>query len=171
MATNRNSFSENLQPGGTEEVISSLETLILLLTSPEERNHPKHLKIALKCAVRLCEAKPEYCDTFVDLLGSRLDNIDSDYTIVICEALGAVGSLKPETLLPQLPAILNSLRALSGIENNTETQTSTKIMLCTLVFQLLSGYKWNEETRSAIFASVNSNDLWSNYCIGWYEGG
>lgn len=69
------SFEESLQPEGADEVIASLETLILLLTYSEQKQ-PKHLKLALKCAVRLCEVKSDFCDIFVDLLGSRLDNVD-----------------------------------------------------------------------------------------------
>ncbi|XP_066147671.1 integrator complex subunit 7 isoform X2 [Euwallacea fornicatus] len=159
-------FCENLQPDGTEEVITSLETLILFLTCSEGQIHRKHLKVALKCAVRLCEAKPEYCDTFVDLMGCKLDNIDGDYTIAICEALGAIGGLKPESLLPQLQTVINLLNSISKLEHPSKTQISTKIMLCTLIFQLLSCFQWNEETQNAMFASVDSNDLWSNYCIG-----
>lgn len=59
----------------TEEVISSLETLILLLTFSDEK-YPKQLRIALKCAVKLCDAKREHCDRFVELLGSRLSSVD-----------------------------------------------------------------------------------------------
>lgn len=157
-------FGENLQPDGTDDVISSLETLILLLTCSEQKQ-PKHLKVALKCAVRLCEAKQEYCETFVDLLGARLDNVDGDYTIVICEALGAIGGLKPETLLPQINTILGLLGSINAIDNPTELHTRTKIMLCSLIFQMISGYKWNEQTQNAIFNVVQNNNLWANYCI------
>ncbi|CAG9772925.1 unnamed protein product [Ceutorhynchus assimilis] len=156
-------FEENLQPEGSDDVIASLEALICLLTS--EQNKPKHLKIALKCAVRLCEAKPDYCANFVELLGSRLDDVDGESAIVICEALGAIGSLKCETLLPQLETILGLLSSIRTEPNPKQSQTSTKIMLCTLIFQMLSGSKWNTEIESAIFAVVDANDLWSNYCI------
>lgn len=70
------SYQENLETDGADDVIAALETLILLLTFSNEK-HPLQLKIALKCAVRLCKAKQEYCEVFVELLGTRLDNIDS----------------------------------------------------------------------------------------------
>lgn len=70
------SYKENLETDGTSEVIAALETLILLLTFTDEK-HPLYLKTALKCAVRLCEAKHEYCEVFVELLGTRLNNIES----------------------------------------------------------------------------------------------
>ncbi|KAJ3665781.1 hypothetical protein Zmor_001256 [Zophobas morio] len=160
-------YKEKLDTEGAEEVISSLETLILLLTFSNEKQ-PEQLKLALKCAVRLCEAKKEHCETFVELLGTRLDNIHNlDHrTIVICETLGAMGGLKPDTLLSLLGNLLSLLRALSEIENTTDEQTRTKIMLCTLVFQSMSDYLWNEETESAIRCVIeNSNNLWANYCI------
>ncbi|XP_030755843.1 integrator complex subunit 7 [Sitophilus oryzae] len=157
-------FSDDLEPDGTEDVISALETLILLLTYSEQKQ-PKHLKVALKCAVRLCQARLDYCETFVDLLGTRLDNISGDYTIVICEALGAIGGLKPETLLPQMDTILSLLTTLSTVQNPNEMQVTTKIMLCTLIFQTMSGYKWNDHTQEVIFGVVKDNNLWANYCI------
>lgn len=67
-----------METDGTSEVIAALETLTLLLTFTDEK-HPRYLKIALKCAVRLCEVKHEYCDVFVELLGTRLDNIESKF--------------------------------------------------------------------------------------------
>lgn len=60
---------------GTEEVISSLETFILLLTFSNEK-YPYQLKLALKCTVELCEVRREYCETFVELLGSSLGKVD-----------------------------------------------------------------------------------------------
>lgn len=69
------SYGENLEPENAEEVINSLEALILILTCSEKK-YPKHLRIALKCAVRLCEAKPDYCETFIDLLGMKLTHDD-----------------------------------------------------------------------------------------------
>ncbi|XP_018575936.1 integrator complex subunit 7 [Anoplophora glabripennis] len=157
-------YQENLETDGADDVIAALETLILLLTFSNER-HPLQLKIALKCAVRLCEAKQEYCEVFVELLGTRLDNIDSEYTIVICEALGAIGGLKPETLLPLVDTILNLLIALLDVASPTQLQTHTKTMLCTLIFQTLSGYKWNEYTFNTVLNVVDNNNLWANYCI------
>lgn len=64
----------------TEEVISSLETLILLLTFSDDK-YPRQLKIALKCAVRLCEVKMEHCERFVELLGARLGSLDGKFNI------------------------------------------------------------------------------------------
>lgn len=152
---------------GADQVISSLETLILLLTFSDE-NKPVELRLALKCAVRLCESRQEYCETFVELLGTRLDNVNSeqigpnlwlkllnsifpgDYTIIICETLGAIGGLKGDTLLPLVNDILSLLHALADIKKPTKQQTHTKTMLCNLIFQTLSGYTWNEQTEETI---------------------
>lgn len=60
---------------GTDAVISSLETFILLLTFSNEK-YPHQLKLALKCAVQLCEVRKEYCETFVELLASSLGKVD-----------------------------------------------------------------------------------------------
>lgn len=74
------SYKENLETDGTSEVIGALETLILLLTFADDKN-PQYLKIALKCAVRLCEVKNDYCTVFVELLGTRLDSIESKFFV------------------------------------------------------------------------------------------
>ncbi|XP_045470369.1 integrator complex subunit 7 [Harmonia axyridis] len=157
-------YKEGIDVVGAGQVISALETLILLLTFSNEKK-PTELKIALKCAVRLCESKQEYCETFVELLGTRLDNINSDYIIILCETLGAIGGLKSDALLTLVSDILSLLHALADIQNPTSQQIQTKIMLCTLIFQTLSGYTWNKDTEDSIFKVVANNNLWSNYCI------
>ncbi|XP_050514546.1 integrator complex subunit 7 isoform X1 [Diabrotica virgifera virgifera] len=157
-------YKENIETDGEQEVIAALETLILLLTFIKEQ-HSTQLKTVLKCAVRLCEAKHQYCEVFVELLGTRLDNIESDNTLTICEALGAIGSLKAETLLPLIDTILSLLNVLSTVKSPTAPQTQTKTMLCTLIFQSLSGYKWNDTTYNTIINVIDNNNLWANYCI------
>lgn len=90
-----------------------------------------------------------------------------DYIILVCECLGAIGSIKPATLLPLLETILNLLTTLSTVQNPTDLQTHTKIMLSTLIFQTLCDYNWNEITLNTMLIVVNNNtNLWSNYCIG-----
>lgn len=63
---------------GMEDVISSLETLVLLLTFSDDK-YPHQLKVALKCAVRLCQAKKEHCERFVELLGSRFGSVNGKF--------------------------------------------------------------------------------------------
>ncbi|XP_050311568.1 integrator complex subunit 7 [Anthonomus grandis grandis] len=158
-------FGKNLQPEGSEKILTSVQMLILLLTRAEEEKEIKYLKTALKCAVRLCQVKPDYCQRFVDLLGWVISNLEGEFIIVICEALGAVASLKPEALLPHLPSICTILVSITQEQYPTKIQSSTKIMMCTLIFQMMSGYKWNDQAQGAIFSAVANNDLWSNYCI------
>ncbi|KAK4882914.1 hypothetical protein RN001_006233 [Aquatica leii] len=157
-------YKENLEAHGAQDVISSLETLILLLIFSEEK-YTYQLKIALKCAVQLCEAKHEHCVTFVELLGSNLKNLDGKSTTLVCEALGAIGGLQPETLIPLLPDVLGILNELAGVENLSSLQIQTQVMLCTLLFQTLCGYEWNYETKGTIQKVVANNNLWANYRI------
>lgn len=74
------SYSENLEVVGADAVIASLEGLILLLTVNDEKDCLQ-LRLALKCAVKLCDSKREYCEKFVDLLGSRFGSIDSKQSL------------------------------------------------------------------------------------------
>ncbi|XP_017781296.1 PREDICTED: integrator complex subunit 7 [Nicrophorus vespilloides] len=158
-------YKENIEVGGTEEIICSLETLILLLTYSEEK-YPYQLKLALKCAVKLAEHKRDNCERFIKLLGSRLGFVDGDCTIIICEALGAIGSLDADTLLPLLRDIVQLLVQISAIANPSRQQTTIAVMLCTLVFQTLSGYNWNQEVTDVIHKVTSCNNLWANYRIG-----
>lgn len=64
-----------------------------------------------------------------------------------------------------MDTILNLLTALAEVANPTQLQTHTKTMLCTLIFQTLSGYNWNDYTYNTVLNVVDSNNLWANYCI------
>lgn len=84
---------------------------------------------------------------------------------MVCEALGAISSLQPEALMSQLTEIISLLNELSLISNPNAQQTHTKVLLCTLIFQTLSGYKWNAETLDVVNRVVSNDDLWANYRI------
>lgn len=84
---------------------------------------------------------------------------------VICEALGAIGGLQPETLLPLLGDILKLLSEMSSLKEITKQQSHTSVMLCTLVFQTLCGYQWNKLTIDVIKCLTANNNLWANYRI------
>lgn len=93
--------------------------------------------------------------------------MSGEYTIVVCECLGAIGSINPTALLPLLDKILDLLTALSNVRKPSDLQTRTNIMFATLVFQTLCDYKWNERTTNGILNVIDkSTNLWSNYCIG-----
>ncbi|KAB0802821.1 hypothetical protein PPYR_05007 [Photinus pyralis] len=157
-------YTEGLEVHGAQEVINSLETLILLLIFSDGRSL-YHLKVALKCAVQLCEAKHEHCMTFVELLGSNLKSLNEESTVAVCEALGAIGGLQPETLLSLLPDMLAILTELSAVDIHTDLQTNAQVLLCTLLFQTLCGYQWNQETKNVIKIVTVNNNLWANYRI------
>ncbi|XP_025830682.1 integrator complex subunit 7 [Agrilus planipennis] len=158
-------YKENLETEGIEDVISALETFILLLFFSEER-YPHQLKKALKCSVQLCEAKHDHCKIFIELLGCQLESANDDSITSICETLGAIGSLQPESLLPLLGNILKLLSELSEISSPTDQQIQTKVILCTLVFQSLCGFQWDTETAEVIFRVTLNNNQWANYKIG-----
>ena len=147
---------------GIQDVISSLESLIVLLSLDDEYIY--QLKVCLVSTVKLCEAHPSHCPLFVDAIGSTLINarneasLSEKQTVVLCEALGAIGSFGDKVLLPLLPDILEKLRQTGHVH--------TKVMLCTLLFQMVaSGYEWNSECIEAIEAAVKSVNGWAKYRI------
>lgn len=85
--------------------------------------------------------------------------------ITICETLGAIGSIRPRTLQPLLSDIYTILTDLLTVRKPTEDQTQTKVMLCTLVFQIFSGYELSSESFSIVSRTVEDNNLWANYRI------
>ena len=75
-----------------------------------------HLKVCLHSTVKLCRAKPSHCPIFVDAISSTLMNISSEnkhsdlQAVALCEALGAIGSVTENILLPLLPDILMKMQ-------------------------------------------------------------
>ncbi|KYM93935.1 Integrator complex subunit 7 [Cyphomyrmex costatus] len=153
-------YQEGLPAYGIQDVISCLESLIVLLVLDDKYLH--QLRACLRSTVKLCQSQPSHCALFVDTIGSTLINAESSQdekqTVALCEALGAIGSLGENTLLPLLPDILIKLKQTSHVH--------TKVMLCTLVFQTVAGgYEWNSECLEAVNNIVRNVDGWAKYRI------
>ncbi|XP_012220081.1 integrator complex subunit 7 [Linepithema humile] len=155
-------YEEGLPAYGIQDVISCLESLIVLLALDEK--HLYQLKACLRSTVKLCQSQPNHCTVFVDAIGSTLINASVEngqsekQTVALCEALGAIGSLGENTLLSLLPDILVKLKQTSHVH--------TKVMLCTLLFQMMAGgYEWNSECLEAVDNVVKNIDGWAKYRI------
>lgn len=64
-----------------------------------------------------------------------------------------------------LDTVVNLLLALTELQHPSQVQIHTKTMLCTLIFQMLAGYKWSDEIYNTILKVVKNNNHWDNYCI------
>ncbi|XP_012264224.2 integrator complex subunit 7 [Athalia rosae] len=155
-------YEEGLVAYNESGIVCCLESLIVLLAVDE--SHLRQLKVCLKSTVKLCEANQKHCPLFVDAIGSTLINANPDggqgqgQTIALCEALGAIGSLGENALLPLLPDILSKIQQSSHVH--------TKVMLCTLLFQTVAGgYEWNVECLKAVEKVVVNVDGWAKYRI------
>lgn len=84
---------------------------------------------------------------------------------LICEALGAIGGLQHKTLLPLLGDILKLLSEMSKAPNLSTQEIHATVLLCTLVFQTMSGYQWDQNTIKVVDDLCTSNNLWANYRI------
>lgn len=104
---------------GAQHVVSCLESSIMLLAL-EDKNL-RQLKGCLRSTVKLCLAQPSHCAVFVDTIGSTLANMNTEspqtegQTVALCEALGAIGSLGDNILLPIMPEILDLLKRSSHV--------------------------------------------------------
>ncbi|KOX73792.1 Integrator complex subunit 7 [Melipona quadrifasciata] len=155
-------YEESLPAYGIQDVVSCLESLIVVLALDDKYLH--QLKVCLRSTVKLCRAQPSHCSIFVDAIGSTLFNTYAESTqsekqaLALCEALGAIGSLGENTLLPLLPDILTKLKQTAHVH--------TKVMLCTLLFQMVTGgYEWNSECLEAIEDVIKNVDGWAKYRI------
>lgn len=155
-------YQEGLPVSNTQHLISCLESLIVLLALEEK--HLCQLKLCLVATVKLCQAHPGHAPIFIDAIGSTLMNASAEHnrcdkqTAVLCEALGAIGSLGDNVLLPLLPDILEKLKRTADV--------NTKVLLCTLIFQTIAGgYEWNDECRGAINGVMKTVDGWAKYRI------
>ncbi|XP_001602468.2 integrator complex subunit 7 [Nasonia vitripennis] len=155
-------YEEGLPVYCIQDVVSCLESLIMLLTLDDKYIY--QLKVCLQLAVKLCQVQRGHCNIFVDAIGSTLINTSAkskhsdNQAVALCEALGAIGSLGDNILLPLLPDILMKLKQ--------TPHAHTKVMLCTLLFQMIaSGYEWNPECLEAIDSVTKSIDDWNKYRI------
>ncbi|KAK2582610.1 hypothetical protein KPH14_004897 [Odynerus spinipes] len=155
-------YEEGLPTYATQDLVSCLESLIILLAL--EDKHLRQLKACLRSTVKLCHAQPSHCSVFVDAIGSTLISTSAEngqsekQAVALCEALGAIGSLGENILLPLLPDVLIKLKQTSHVH--------TKVMLCTLLFQMIAGgYEWNSECLKAIEETTKSVDGWAKYRI------
>ena len=156
------SYEEGLPVHGIQDVVSCLESLIMLLALDDKYLY--QLKLCLQSTVKLCQVQRSHCSIFVDAIGSTLINTSISskqndiQAVALCEALGAIGSLGENILLPLLPDILGKIRH--------TPHTHTKVMLCTLLFQMVAGgYEWSVECLEAIDTTVKSLDNWNKYRI------
>ncbi|XP_058793913.1 integrator complex subunit 7 [Phymastichus coffea] len=155
-------YEEGLTVYGVQDVVSCLESLIMLLAL--EDKYLYQLKVCLQLTVKLSQAQRSHCSDFVDAIGSSLMNTNpsskqsNSQEIALCEALGAIGSLGDDILLPLLPDVLAKLKRTS--------HNQTKVMLCNLLFQMVAGgYEWSSECLAAVSAVSKSVDNWNKYRI------
>ncbi|KAJ1532049.1 hypothetical protein ONE63_000680 [Megalurothrips usitatus] len=160
------SYKEEHSSAGVHDAVSqavdAVESLFLLITVGQSQKYLREMKICLQCAVSLCIANRQLCNTFVQLIGTRL--MSGSCNSELCEALGAIGNLRPSALLSLLPDILLKLRELSQASSTSE-HNQLKVMLCTLVFQSAVGFSWDPEASSVVESVVLRNDQWTNFRI------
>ncbi|GLG96261.1 Integrator complex subunit 7 [Gryllus bimaculatus] len=161
----RYSFKEGLPVHGLEQVVDTVESLFLLVTCRTDHSFKKELKVCLQCAVSLCEMNQDLCPNFVQLIGLQLMATNGPCSVLLCEALGAIGGLQAGTLLILLPEILKKLKELCEVQSPSPEQTHTKVMLCTLVFQTMCEYEWTPEIKHFLELVIEKTNLWANYRI------
>ncbi|EFN86907.1 Integrator complex subunit 7 [Harpegnathos saltator] len=155
-------YEEDLPVYGVQDVTSCLESLLVSLVLDDK--HLRQLKACLRSIVKLCQSQPSHCAVFVDAIASALVNASAEngqnekQMVVLCEALGAIGSLGQNVLFSLLPDILIKLKQISHVH--------TKVMLCTLLFQMVAeGYEWNSDCLETVRNVVKSVDGWAKYRI------
>lgn len=159
------SYKESLPVNDANKVVNALEALILQIVNSNDPKYTYQLKLCLRCAVDLCKAHKDHCAVFVELLEFQIVSSDGLFNNIICESLEAIGSIEPQSLIAFFPDFLAKLEELNELPNPSVTQTQTKVMMCTIIFQTLSIYDWRPELRHTINKVIARNNLWANYRI------
>ncbi|XP_050544751.1 integrator complex subunit 7 isoform X2 [Daktulosphaira vitifoliae] len=123
-----------------------------------------YLRDALRSSVIMCKANKNLIKKFTTLVIKPLHLDKSELNPLVCEAIAAFGGILPGTLQPFLPLFIKKLRDI--IKNNNDGFISTKIMLCTVIFQATAGYNEHDNVKNVINEVIKNTDLWSNYRIG-----
>ncbi|KAK3926066.1 Integrator complex subunit 7 [Frankliniella fusca] len=154
------SYKEEHTQDAISQAVDAVESLFLLITVGQSHKYLREMKTCLQCAVSLCTVNRQLCNNFVQLFGTRL--MSGSCNSELCEALGAIGNLRPSALLSLIPDILLKLKELTCANSSME-QNQLKVMLCTLVFQSAVGFTWNPEATEVIKSVVKKNDQWANF--------
>ncbi|XP_050434342.1 integrator complex subunit 7 [Adelges cooleyi] len=129
-----------------------------------------YLRDGLRSAVMMCKANKNLIPDFVSLVVRAFQQETFELNPLVCEAIAAFGGILPGTLEPYLMDFINQLRRLT--KNHSQESTTTKIMLCTVVFQASISYDEhdkgvvNESIKEVINGVLKTIDLWSNYKVG-----
>uniref|UniRef100_A0A1B6DJT3 Integrator complex subunit 7 n=1 Tax=Clastoptera arizonana TaxID=38151 RepID=A0A1B6DJT3_9HEMI len=157
-----NSNIEELSPDWVEDCVDKVESLFLFIAYTCE-GQESVLRSILHCSVGLCKVQQHLCPRFVQLIATCLVETEDRYSVLLCEALCAIGGLQDRTVSSYLPQFITKLENLNF--SCDETHTDTKVMLCTLVLQSVTVGKWNEDIENCIDKVVKSVNLWASYRI------
>lgn len=115
------------------EVSSAIETLLMILCTQEgDSDDASHaLRGCLRCIVLLCDADPDLCSQFVDVLGSFLSYWSGAAMLSVCESLCALGSWRCGVLSRIEPRV----RQLLSGPSRAAIPPKALVLLWTLVLQ------------------------------------
>ncbi|XP_014282117.1 integrator complex subunit 7 [Halyomorpha halys] len=157
-------FQEGLPISDVEEHLSTVESLLLLLVTCNKGDIEKYvLTSCLQSAVTLCKVHKPLANRFIELIASQLENASEESSLLLCQALGGIGSLEPGVLEPYLCDLTKKIQeiCISSISDHI----STKVMLCTIIFQTVRPSNWDEELQSSVDLVIENSDLWANYKV------
>lgn len=123
-----------------------------------------YLRDGLRSSVMLCKANKNLIPDFVSLVVKPLQQDGFELNPLIYEAIAAFGGILPGTLQPFLPVFIKRLDDLNKSKNHESI--STKILLCTVIFQAIAGFEEQDNVKRVINDIIKNTDLWSNYKIG-----
>ncbi|XP_025207626.1 integrator complex subunit 7 [Melanaphis sacchari] len=123
-----------------------------------------YLRDGLRSSVMLCKANKNLIPDFVSLVVRPLQHDGFELNPLICEAIAAFGGILPGTLQPFLSVFIKQLTNLNKNEN--QESITTKVLLCTVIFQAIAGYDEHNDVKRVINDVIKNTDLWTNYKIG-----
>lgn len=157
-------FLEGLPISNVEEHLSTVESLLLLLVTCNKGEVEQYvLRSCLQSAVTLCKVHKPLASRFVELIATQLENASDESSLLLCQALGGIGSLDPGVLEPYLCDIKK--KVLEVCVSSINDYIATKVILGTLIFQTVRPSSWDEDLQSSIDLIIENTDYWANYKI------
>ena len=116
------------------------------------------MKRCLKCVLVLCRHQPQLTGQFVEVLGGMMVRCEAEPRSLHCvlTCMASLASHTPGALAPLVPDLTQLVTRLGQ-------ESSSLVLLLTLLLQTLRGHSWGQSAHHSWQASVARLDCWHRY--------
>lgn len=153
----KNMLNEFLQ-----QIFSAIEIHIVNAGANVTQSDKVAFKNILKCSIDLCFLDDSCTADLVLAMSELLLFVDRSIAIMLCEALAAIGSKKPEALNSCITQILNCVNTLAA---SAAGQSDKVVVLLTTVLFQLNRTRIEPDVFPVIQKTVDNSSQWDKFCI------